>query len=161
MMHSLPRNGMNRGERALNLATSLHFSLLFLQWAKTVKVKRLFAEKERRRERGREGRRQSKCEPQQEDLGLCWGSPGDRWYQLGLTHLYCGKKEAFSSVRPAFPLNGDHAGCNGKVRVYLKWKCSKPSATAMKKEVTDQWSSNYGPTKIENGQFKKKTKKKQ
>lgn len=29
----------------------------------------------------------------------------------------------------------------------------------MKKEVTDQWSSNYGPTKIENGQFKKQNKK--
>jgi len=72
MMHSLPRNGMNRGECALKLATSLHFRLLFLQWAKTVKVKRLFAEKERRREcEEREGRGQSECEPQQEDLGLC------------------------------------------------------------------------------------------
>jgi len=72
MMHSLPRNGMNRGECALKLATSLHFSLLFLQWAKSVKVKRLFAEKKRRREsEEREGRGQSECEPQQEDLGLC------------------------------------------------------------------------------------------
>lgn len=91
LMHSLPRNGMNRGECALNLAASLTFSLLFLQWAETMKVKRLFAEKERRRERGREGRGHSECEPQQ-DLELCWGSPGHGWYQLGLTHLYWGKR---------------------------------------------------------------------
>lgn len=44
-MQSLPRNGTNRGERALNLAASVHFSPLLLQWAKTMKVKKLFVGK--------------------------------------------------------------------------------------------------------------------
>lgn len=49
---------VNRGERALNLAASLYFSPLLLQWAKTVEVKKLSPKK--RGGESRDGREEEK-----------------------------------------------------------------------------------------------------
>lgn len=96
---------------------------------------------------------QSECEPQQEDLELCWGSPRHSWYQLDRTHLHWGK-EAFSCVRSAFPLNGDHVGGNGKVRESI-WneRAVNPHLLPWKRkwQNIDQWFSNCGLRKYKNG----------
>lgn len=111
MMHSLPRKGMNRGERAL-LASSLHLSPLLLQWAKTEEAKRPFAGKERRM-----GGKEAKWMwATAGGFGALLRQPRARLVPAGFDSSSQGKSEAFSSVRSAFPLNWDHVGCNGNVR---------------------------------------------